>query len=347
MNAIRMMIPGFLMVLMTISVSFAQDEKPAEQGYLGIQFKQVENGNGMQVVKTIAGGPAASKLKVDDVILKFGDLKIKNDMGQFRDKPLQHKPGDVVKLTILRDGKEMTVEVKLGKRPDYETLNFRSLDGLQITAELYSRGTVVDAPLIVLCHQAGWSRGEYREIAPKLNKMGFRCLAIDQRSGGKVNDVVNETNAKAKADDKETNFNDAEQDMISALVYARGLQPGGKIILWGSSYSSALALRIAGENPKLVDGVMAFAPGEYFVRFGKPEDWITSSAKKIKVPVFITSAKDELPRWQGIYDAVPGDQKTKFVPETAGNHGSRALWEKFDDSGAYWKSVEGFLKQFN
>jgi pimeloyl-ACP methyl ester carboxylesterase len=134
--------------------------------------------------------------------------------------------------------------------------------------------------------------------------------------------------------------------MLAALELARKKNPGSKIILWGSSYSSALALRIAGEQPKLVDGVLAFAPGEYFVRFGKPDDWITRSAKKIEAPAFITSAKDEAPKWQGIYDAIPGDTKTKFIPETKGNHGSRALWKKFDDNGEYWKSVEGFLGQF-
>ena len=262
----------------------------------------------------------------------------------------QYDPGDVITLAIRRDQKEMKVDVKLGIRPAATSFawiqtTFPSEDGLPITADAYVNLPAMGVPVIVLCHQAGWSRGEYREIAPKLNQLGFNCVAIDQRSGGEVNKVVNETNKQAKSEGKETNFADAEQDMIAALKWARKARPGSKVILWGSSYSSALALRIAGEHPELVDGVMAFAPGEYFVRFGKPEDWITTSAKKIEAPVFITSAKNELPRWQGIFDAIPGDKKTKFVPETAGNHGSRALWEKFDDNDAYWKSVKEFLEQ--
>jgi hypothetical protein len=36
----------------------------------------------------------------------------------------------------------------------------------------------------------------------------------------------------------------------------------------------------------------------------------------------------------------------KFLPNSTGNHGSRALWEKFDDHDAYWKSVKEFLTQF-
>ncbi len=52
-----------------------------------------------------------------------------------------------------------------------------------------------------------------------------------------------------------------EQDMIAAIQWARANHAEGKLLLWGSSYSSALALRIAGEHPEEIDGVLAFAPG--------------------------------------------------------------------------------------
>lgn len=228
----------------------------------------------------------------------------------------------------------------------FKTITFPSLDGLDITADTYIAHEEKSTPLIVLCHQAGWSRGEYREIAPKLNKAGFNCIAIDQRSGKETNGVKNATSLAATKAKKQTGFVDAEQDIIAAIKYARDNHAEGKVILWGSSYSSALALRIAGEHPDMIDGVMSFAPGEYFARFDKPADWITVSAKKIVDPVFITSAKREVGNWKTIFDAIPGDAKTKFVPTTAGNHGSRALYEKFGDSPSYWKAVNGFLKQF-
>ena len=219
-------------------------------------------------------------------------------------------------------------------------------DGLSITADLYSAHQDKSTPFIVLCHQAGWSRGEYREIAPKLNALGFNCLAIDQRSGKGVNGVDNETAAEARAAKKGTDFPDAEQDIIAALKWAKENQADGKLILWGSSYSAALVLRIAGEHPELMDGVMAFSPGEYFKRFGKGDDWIATSAKKISVPVFITSAKKEQRAWKAIFDSIPIESKTSFVPKTTGNHGSRALWAEFSDSDAYWTAVKSFLMQF-
>lgn len=229
----------------------------------------------------------------------------------------------------------------------FEQVSFKSSDGLEITGDLYRTASDKAAPFIVLCHQAGWSRGEYREIAPKLNKLGFNCLAIDQRSGGKVNGVKNETNKRAKAANKGVDFPDAEPDMVAAVKWAKENHADGKLVLWGSSYSSALALKIAGDHPDLVDGVLAFAPGEYFVRFNKPNDFITSSAAKIRVPSFITSAKKEKNSWAGIHAAIPGDTKVSFLPETKGNHGSRALWEQFADHEVYWAEVTKFLKQFN
>ena len=364
MNSIRLIILGCFLSVVCCSVSAAQNEQqsenpPAEKAFLGVQFKMAPDRNGAQIVTTLEGFPAGSKLRAGDVILKFEDSAI-TEKQQLRDMTLNRKPGDVVEFTIWRDDKEIVANVELFKRPtnlqisqrgdskksDFSTTTFKSEDGLPITADVYEETQGDNLPVIVLCHQAGWSRGEYREIAPKLNKLGFNCIAIDQRSGGAVNDIVNETNQKAQAEGKETNFTDAEQDMIATLKWARKQNPDSKVILWGSSYSSALALRIAGENPDLVDGVLAFAPGEYFVRFGKPKDWITSSAEKIQDPAFITSAKNEAPKWKAIFDAIPGDSKSKFVPETKGNHGSRALWEKFEDNGQYWSSVKGFLAQF-
>ena len=228
----------------------------------------------------------------------------------------------------------------------HDTISFPSADGLEITADLYRPHAEPSAPWIVLCHQAGWSRGEYRQIAPRLGKLGFNCLAIDQRSGKAVEGVLNETAQRAVAAGKGVAFLDAEQDMVAAIRFARQHHASGKLLLWGSSYSAALALRIAGEHSELVDGVLAFAPGEYFARFGKPKDWIAQSAAKIRVPTLITSAKKEGPRWQSIYAKIPGDDKVQFLPQTAGNHGSRALWGRFTDSEDYWTATDTFLVQF-
>ncbi len=226
-----------------------------------------------------------------------------------------------------------------------ETITFSSLDGLEITADLYAPHASKATPFIVLFHQAGWSRGEYQELAPWLNKQGFNCLAVDQRSGHEVNGVVNATAQRAKKADKGTTYLDAQQDLIAALKYAHSELATGKILAWGSSYSAALVLVVAGDHPDLVDGVLAFSPGEYFAKFGKSPDWVARVAARIKSPVFITSARSERDAWKPIYAAVT-TPKASYIPNTMGNHGSRALWSKFDDHKGYRGAVMEFLKTF-
>ena len=223
-------------------------------------------------------------------------------------------------------------------------LTFPSKDGLPIAADTYIGETEKNRPLIVLFHQAGWSRGEYLEIAPKLSKLGFNALAVDLRSGKAVNGVTNQTAKAAQKAGKGTRYVDALPDMESALLYARKLAgKDAKVIAWGSSYSSALVLQLVGEKPELADAVLSFSPGEYFKKQGKPSDWIQQFAQSITVPVFITSAKSEKGRWSAIFKGIKSKNKVSFIPETNGNHGSRALWDKFEDSRGYWLAVSRFL----
>lgn len=224
-----------------------------------------------------------------------------------------------------------------------EKITFKASDGLEITADLYMENPE-NSPLILLFHQAGWSRGEYKEIAPKLNKIGYNCIAIDQRSGGEINNVMNETSKRALLENKGTTYVDALVDLNSTIDYAKKMYPkASKLIIWGSSYSAGLVLKIAGER-KDIDAALAFSPGEYYKKLGKPEDWVTQSAKNIKIPVFITSAKMERKDWWSIAEVIPAENKAYFLPTKLGKHGSRALWEKYTDHKEYWKAVKEFLE---
>ncbi len=222
-----------------------------------------------------------------------------------------------------------------------EKIVFKSADGLNITADLYITNPE-SSPFIILFHQAGWSRGEYQEIAPKLNQLGFNSMAIDQRSGGNVKGVINETHLRAVKQNLPTEYTDAEVDMNSAIDYVKKkFNKASKLIIWGSSYSSALVLKIAGDR-KDIDGALSFAPGEYFPNKGK--DYVTKSAINITKPVFITSAKNEKNEWWEIYNKIPSSKKAYFLPNENGQHGSRALWEIFPEHKDYWKAVTEFLK---
>ena len=219
------------------------------------------------------------------------------------------------------------------------TITFPTTDNLTVTADLYWTGDA-NAAFILLFHQADYSRGEYLEIAPKLNALGYNCLAIDQRSGGGVNDIINETYKAAKAAGLPTSYTDAYPDLQSALSYVESTYAPKKLIVWGSSYSSSLALILASQHPDEIAAVLAFSPGEYFKLDGKK---VADYAANITQPAFITSAKSEGKSWRGIADQIKSAGSVFFVPEGNGRHGSSALFEKTANSAEYWTAVEQFL----
>lgn len=227
-----------------------------------------------------------------------------------------------------------------------EKVTFKSQDGVDITADLHIAHPDT-VPFIILFHQAGWSRGEYLEIAPTLNQLGFNCMAVDLRSGNLVNGIRNQTNLAAKAAMKQTRYIDSEQDILASVEYALRTYAKNQLILWGSSYSAGLVLKCAGDLNEKIDGTVAFSPGEYFRSMGKPSDYVASGASRITTSVFITSARGEKDSWWSIYESIPSSKKYYYLPSaTSGNHGSKALFTKFSDHKGYWEALIPFLKAF-
>ena len=220
-----------------------------------------------------------------------------------------------------------------------ETVTYASTDDLQITADVYKAESDSDT-FIILFHQAGYSRGEYTEIAPKLNSLGYHAMAVDQRSGNAVNGVKNQTKIEAKKAGKKTKYINAFPDVKASVDYVKNTYNPEKIIIWGSSYSSSLVLKYAGDFPDAVDAVLSFSPGEYFGSKGL----IAESAKDIKIPSFITSSRGEKKSWSKINESISSGKNTTFVPNGSGNHGSKALWTSKSDHKEYWEAVTAFLK---
>jgi dienelactone hydrolase len=218
----------------------------------------------------------------------------------------------------------------------------RANDGLTVRATIYR----ADKPkaIILLFHQAGSSKDEYATIAPRLVKLGYSALAIDQRSGGGLfgkNETIAVARQPASAGRPEgLEYLNAKPDLQAAVDWAR--REGPPIILWGSSYSASLVFPVAAENPGQVKAVLAFSPGEYFA----DKQFVENAAKKVTVPVFVTSAADpeEIKAAKAIADAVPGDTTTVYAPKD-GVHGSSTLIAARDPIGAEanWRAVLAFL----
>jgi dienelactone hydrolase len=218
-----------------------------------------------------------------------------------------------------------------------QTVIFPSTDGLLITADLYLQDKSL--PYIVLFHQANFSRGEYRETAPKLMKLGYNCLAVDLRSGKEVNFIQNETAARAREKNLPVGYLDAEKDMLSAIDYIKK-QSKGKIVLLGSSYSASLALKIAKGNAN-VSAIIAFSPGEYF----QQQLVLKTALAKLDKPIFIASTTNEHPFIKEMMSGVSDNLITWWTPSKGkGIHGSKALWHSSQGNDECWMSLLMFFK---
>lgn len=216
-------------------------------------------------------------------------------------------------------------------------ISFPSMDGITITADLYEIDSI--SPVILLCHQARYSRGEYIETANRLNKFGFNCLAIDQRSGKECNAVTNETAAAAARNGKTGNYIDAKPDIIAAVDFLYN-KYHRRIVLLGSSYSASLALIIAKENEK-VCAVAVFSPGEYLGEVNPVGKTISGLDK----PLYATSSLEESEAVTDLLKDVVSRLKVQFIPKSQGNHGSRVLWTSNSNNQEYWITLMAFLSK--
>jgi len=216
-----------------------------------------------------------------------------------------------------------------------KTITFPSQDGLTITADIYK---VDNNPItILLCHQAGFSRGEYKNTALELNKLGYSVMAIDQRSGEISNNVVNETAKRAKDKNLPSEYIDARPDIASAIDYVYNTNGNTAILLVGSSYSATLSLLIGDENKK-VKAIAAFSPGEYF----KDID-VKESIKNLKKPTFVTASLSETEALKLLVSKMDNNNLTHYKPTETGIHGSRALWKSTKGTKGYWTAFKAFL----
>lgn len=214
-------------------------------------------------------------------------------------------------------------------------VSYKAADGVTVYAD-YVAARGQSRGLIALFHQADGSRLEYEKIAPKLNQMGFSTLAVDQRSGGSQFGGINKTAAQVKTSD----YLSALPDLEASVRYAKDTLKVKRILIWGSSYSSALVFLLAAKN-KEVSAVLSFSPDEYLPQKGS----VVTAAKQVRVPVFITSASSEVAAAKRVFGAVGSADKTQFIPQGIGLHGSSVLSNPLT-AGEYWVAVERFLTRF-
>ena len=172
-------------------------------------------------------------------------------------------------------------------------INFYSSDSIQIFGDLYEYNK--EALTVLLFHQGGSNgRAEYKTIIPKLIDKNYNVLLIDQRLGGQMFGGYNRTVSNIEYRDFSYNgytYCDAYPDLESALKFIEKSGFEGKKVLWGSSYSAALAIQLANNQPEKISGVLAFSPASGKPMEGcKPSQYFTN----LRVPLLILRPPNEM-----------------------------------------------------
>ncbi|MBX9722760.1 MAG: lysophospholipase [Candidatus Obscuribacterales bacterium] len=108
------------------------------------------------------------------------------------------------------------------------------------------------AKIVVVCiHGLGLCARAYKPLAQELSAAGIDGFGVNVRGFGPDRDKPN----RAKLDCVET-----VGDVSQLLTSIRKEHPDYKVFLVGESMGGALTIRIAAENPDLVDGVICSAP---------------------------------------------------------------------------------------
>ncbi len=217
-----------------------------------------------------------------------------------------------------------------------QTVRFIAEDGVEVTADHYVIST--QKPYLILLHREGSSRGEYREIAPKLANLGFNCLAVDLRVGNEEAFIKNQTHLDAKVKDLPISILHTQQD-IKAAIHFVAQRTSEPILLMGSSYSASLGLIEATHNFK-VKGVVAFSPSEL------PGSGIEvkEAIQNVYVPILALGTKMEYTEMAQLLDQVKKRHLTLFKPTRGeGAHGAPALWESNPNHKEYWMVLTQFF----
>jgi serine protease Do len=101
------------------------------RGYLGVLIQDItpdfakamdlKEAKGAVITKVEKGSPAdKAGLKEDDIVIRFNDKDIENS-SELRNYVGLSRPGTKVTLTIIRNGKERRIKVKIGEFPEGKT----------------------------------------------------------------------------------------------------------------------------------------------------------------------------------------------------------------------------------
>lgn len=230
-------------------------------------------------------------------------------------------------------------------RPEKKTVSefdFYTPDSIHVYGDIYEYDKT--GPSILLFHQGGSNtRAEYQNIIPELTSKGYNIITIDQRRGGQTYGSYNRTVAEIPVNNY--GYCDAYSEVSQTLDLAIEKGFTGKKILWGSSYSAALVIKLANDRPEDVDGVLAFSPASGEPMAGcDPNEYFGD----LKLPLLVLRPENEM-EYQSVatqFELAKEAGHQTYVADP-GVHGSSMLVHDrvLGDVSETWKVVNTFLEQ--
>lgn len=179
-----------------------KNEGEVTRGWLGVaiqdlssdmaEYYEIENKKGVFVADVFEGDPAdQAGIQHKDIILELNGEKIKNTR-QLTSMIAKIPVGESARVKILRGGKEKTIQVKVGKRPD-ERLAARSQDREQqeefgigvsnLTPEIAQRFNLDETSGVIVTRVAGGGKGYAADV-----RVGDLILEVNRRPVANVSD---------------------------------------------------------------------------------------------------------------------------------------------------------------
>lgn len=220
------------------------------------------------------------------------------------------------------------------------TVSFNATDGLTINADYYETFAESNKYMLMF-HQAEYSRGEFQQIAERMIKLDFNCLAVDLRTGKEVNYINNETAELARQNKINVTLLSCEKDILATINYVITNDPSAQIFLMGSSFSASLCLKVAKDRND-IKAVIAYSPGEFFNTLS-----IAQYIKGLETPTYIGCTQTEYPYVSELASGISAQNFVLYKPEGGnGVHGVETLWWDSDTREECWLSLLFFLKDF-
>ncbi|MDE3056529.1 MAG: DegQ family serine endoprotease [Bacteroidota bacterium] len=195
------------------------------RGYLGIYLQDIDDNLAKALkLKTTEGAlvsqvepntPAKKAgVKQGDIITAFNGTKI-DDSETLRNLVAENEPGTDTKLTVLRNGNEKTLSVKLGERPSNLSLAANSSSEESTTKNL---GLTVQNLTADLADQLGY-KGDHGVVITDVT-----AGSAAEDAGLRKNDLIEQVNQKDmdNVDEFENSVKDLKNGDVAAFLVRRG-----------------------------------------------------------------------------------------------------------------------------